>query len=86
MGAWMNAKVVPLPTHDVADVSGALRNLADFIDAGKFGDAHNVAWVIDCGHARIEVGLIGHCGEVAPTLHYLLTLGAREVLKAADPE
>jgi len=75
----MSAILLSLPERDVTDVPAMLRNLADKVEAGEFGDAHNVAWVIDCGNARIEVGLLGQCGELAPTLHYLLALGIRKV-------
>lgn len=80
----MSAKLLEFPPQDVCDISKALRNLADDVEAGKYGDAHNLAWIIDCGNCRIEVGLIGPCGELAPSLHYLMSLGLRKVETAAD--
>lgn len=79
----MTAQLLSLPLSDVQDVPLLLRNLADAIERGDYGDAHNLAWVIDCGDSRIEVGLMGPCGELAPMLHYLLALGVRKVEEAA---
>ena len=40
--------------------------------------------VIDCGDGRIEGGLLGPCGELAPTLYYLFGLGMRRIEGAAE--
>ena len=45
-------------TNNTGDVSKCLRELAAEIDAGNYGDAHNVAWVVACGNGRIEGGMI----------------------------
>ena len=78
----MSLNVVQIPSADIGDVPARLRSLAKNIEDGQFGDAHNVAWVIDCGNGRIEVGLIGPIAELAPSLHYLLSLGVQRVIRA----
>ena len=80
----MSAELVQFPPQDVTKVAIALRNLADAIEQGQYGEAHNCAWVIDCGNKRIEVGLLGACPELSSSLHYLLSLGRRVVEKAAE--
>jgi hypothetical protein len=71
--------VVKLEVPCIGDVSEALRRLADAIDAGEYGDAHNLAWVIDCGDKRVECGLTGKGGEPAPLAHYLFALAMRKL-------
>ncbi len=51
--------LVELPTHSVKDIAGGLRRLADEIENGKYLDAYNVVWIVDCGKARIEFGMLG---------------------------
>lgn len=68
-------KVVELDTGNIGDVPAALRLLADSIERGEYGDAHNVAWVADCGNGRVEVGLMGRASEPGAVCHFLLTLG-----------
>lgn len=62
-----------------ADVAAALRELADSIDRGDKGDAHNLAWVLDCGASRVEIGLMGKAPEPAMTAYYLLGLAQRKL-------
>ena len=79
----MLAEVKTLPTGNLSDVPSRLRALADSIEAGDFADAHNLAWVIDCGNGRLEIGLLGRCAELSSTLYYLLGLGKRKVEDAS---
>lgn len=72
-------KVVSLPTADVGDVSRGLRHIADQIEHGDFGHAHNLAWVIDCGDSRIELGMLGHSAEPGPTAHLLYAIAQRKL-------
>lgn len=58
-------KVVELPIGNVADVPAQLRHLADAIERGAYGDAHNVAWVCDTGQG-VEVGLCGKASSPGP--------------------
>lgn len=75
----MTLSVVKFPDRDIRDVPSSLRALADTIEKGGYGDAHNLAWVIDCGEGRIEAGLIGAATEVAPTAYFLFGLGQRRI-------
>ncbi len=75
----MTLRVIEFPDRDIRDVSSALRVLADAIEKGEYGDAHNLAWVIDCGEGRIEAGLLGPAAEVAPTAYFLFGLAQRRI-------
>lgn len=75
-----NLKVLQFPAlPGCQDVSAALRELADEIDKGTKNDAHNLAWVLDCGDGVIEVGLMGKAPEPALTAYYLLGLAQRKL-------
>jgi len=71
--------VVKFPEDDANNVVAGLRNLADNIEAGQFGDAHNLAWVIDKGDGAISVGLLGRSGSPGAEAHLLLALGLRNL-------
>ena len=71
--------VVPFPGQSCANVSAQLRNLADEIDRGDYGDAHSVTWVVDCGDARIEVGFSGQSPLPAGAAHLSLAMGMRKL-------
>lgn len=75
----MIAEVVKLPPTCFVDVPNALRELAKGIEAGEYGEAHNLAWVVDCGEGRIEVGLCGKAPETGVTAYFLLALGQRRI-------
>lgn len=75
----MSATLIQMPDRNLSDVPNALRDLADAIEAGKYDGAHNLAWVIDCGDSRIEVGLLGKAPEPALTAYLLLGLGMRRI-------
>jgi hypothetical protein len=73
-------KVLQFPSlPGCQDVSKALRELADEIDKGTKGDAHNIVWALDCGNGRIEVGLMGKAPEPAMTAYYLLGMAQRKL-------
>lgn len=72
-------KVVEIPVAGTLDVPSALRKLASQIEAGEFGDAHNLAWVIDCGDSRIECGLAGRAPEPGATGYLLFALAQRKI-------
>lgn len=59
------------------NVPETLRNIADQIEAGKYGEITNCAVVMDA--AVIETFFMGP-GEVWPTMHYLLTVGAQKLV------
>lgn len=79
-------KLIEFPAHNLADLPGALRRLADQVEAGDYGDGHNLAWVVDCGNGRIELGLMGAAPEPSLTAHFLLALGMRRLEKGACGE
>jgi hypothetical protein len=72
-------KVVPFPFGDVQDIPKALRTLADQIEAGDHGDAHNLAWVIDRGDKDLALGVLGPCAEIGPTAYLLFGMAMRRM-------
>ena len=70
-------KLVQLPLPGVTDIATGLRNLATQIEDGEFDDAHNLAWVIDCGDNRIELGMLGPSPSPGTEAHYLYCLAQR---------
>lgn len=77
-------KVIEFPGNDIGELPRALRSLADQIEAGEYGDAHNLAWVVDCGAGRIEIGLLGQTAEPGAIAHYLFALGQRKLESVAE--
>jgi hypothetical protein len=73
-------KVIEFPGADVRDVSAQLRALADGIDRGEYGDAHNVAWVMDCGDSRIEFGMCGQSESFGANFVLLLNLALHKFM------
>ena len=72
-------KVLEFPDRDLRDIPSRLRTLADSIEAGDYDDAHNLAWAIDCGNGRIELGLIGSSPEPGATGHLLFAIAQRRL-------
>jgi hypothetical protein len=77
-------KIVEMPKTCATDVPNALRELANGIEAGEFGDAHNMAWVMDCGDGRVEVGLMGRAPDIGPTAHLLFAIAQRKLEGAVE--
>lgn len=75
----MTATLVQFPGFDISDVPRGLRSLADSIEAGKFDDAHNVVWIIDCGAGRIELGMLGASPSAGAVTHLLLGVAMRKM-------
>jgi hypothetical protein len=71
--------VIDFPESGIVSVPVALREPADSIEAGRFGDAHNVAWVVDGGDGMIDVGMAGKSESPATVAYYLLGLGKRKL-------
>jgi len=72
-------KLLQFPQRDVTDVPAALRRLADDIEAGKFGEAPHLAWVIDCGDSRLSIGLLGESTEPGAVAYYLYGKAMRKL-------
>lgn len=76
----MSLKLIEFPSRPGAqDLPDALRALADDIEAGTFGDAHNLAWAIDCGDGRVEIGLMGPAPQPGATAYLLFGLAKRKI-------
>lgn len=79
----MTLHVVHFPNqaeHEADDaVQDRLRELADEVEANKHGDAHNVAWVIDCGDGIISLGIAGRTKSPGVDAHYLFALAQRQI-------
>lgn len=75
----MSLRVIEFPDKDIADIPGTLRKLADQIEAGDYDDAYNLAWVMDCGNSRIEIGMMGKAPEPGALAHFLFALGQRKL-------
>ena len=76
-------KVVELNTGDLSDIPRALRELADRIERGEYDSAHNLAWVLDCGDSRVELGLAGRAPEPAATAHLLFDIAMTRLVRGA---
>ena len=77
-------KVVEVPLNCRTDVVGTLRELADSIERGEYGDAYNIAWVVDCGDGRIEQGLLGMAAEPSLTAYFLHGIAQRRFERVAS--
>jgi hypothetical protein len=64
----MSAKIHALPSAALPDVAGMLRNMADNIDAGKYGAANGAVVVLHA--SSLEVFGLGEADGVVS--HYLL--------------
>lgn len=80
----MTATILHLPDRDLTDVPRTLRELADSIERGEYGDGHNVAWAVDCGDSRVECGLAGAAPEPGATAHLLFAIAQRKLELARD--
>ena len=77
----MTLKLIDFPDRPATqDIPSALRLLAAQIQAGEFDDVHNLAWVIDCGDSRVEIGLMGHAPQPGATGHLLFSLAQHKML------
>ena len=73
-------KLVSLPVHSVGDIAGGLRRLADDIEAGKYRDAYNVVWIVDCGSGTIELGMLGQSAEPGAVSLLLMKMAERKII------
>ncbi len=75
-------KIVTLNTGNLTDIPAALRLMADRIEAGEYGDAHNLAWAIDCGHNKMVCGLLGHEPEPGARAYFLFGRAMNQLITA----
>lgn len=71
--------VVRFPERDLKDIPATLRRIADGIERGEYGDAHNLVWVIDEGDSEISVGLCGQSTEPGAVAYHLMGMGMRKL-------
>lgn len=57
-------QLLKLPEKDICNLSTALRDLANRIDAGEYEGAEQIAFIIDCG-ATASFGMLGGSESVA---------------------
>lgn len=72
--------IVDLPAHNIWDISGGLRRLADDIDAGKYREAYNVVWIVDSGSGKVEFGMLGNAAEPGATVLLLMRIAEQKLL------
>lgn len=72
-------KLLAFPERDVQDIPRGLRALADRIEKGECGASHVLAWVVDCGDGRIDVGCLGAAAEPGAVAYYLYGLAMRKL-------
>lgn len=80
----MTLSVMTLQVIDIRDVPRGLRAIADAIEAGKYGAAHNLAWAIDCGDDRVECGLLGASATAGAEAHLLFAIAQRKLELARE--
>lgn len=78
----MALTVVQFPEQAaIRDIPTALRDLADSIEAGNFGAAINLAWVIDQGELGPAVGLLGKATAPGAEAHLLFAIAQHMLVK-----
>lgn len=75
----MTAALVKFPDIDISDIPKMLRSLADDIEAGRYDDAHNLAWALDCGDGRVAIGLLGRAASAGAEAHLLFAIAQRRL-------
>jgi hypothetical protein len=78
----LTATLLSFPEANVQDIPKQLRTIADQIENGEFGDAHNLAWVIDQGNGSVEMGLLGSYARAGAEFILLLELAKQRFLNA----
>lgn len=72
-------ELLQFPKSNIPDVSASLRELADGIDAGDYGDAHNLAWIIDEGDGSVSFGMMGTSTSPGAEAHLLFCIAAKQI-------
>ena len=73
-------KLLTFPQTGTNDIPAGLRKLADQIEADVYDDAHNLAWIIDCGDSRIEFGLLGKAISAGAEFNMLLDFAKYKIV------
>lgn len=76
--------LIEFPKANVRDIESGLHNLISDIGAGKYGAAHNVIWIIDCGNGKVEFGMLGDAGEPGPVAHLLMSLAQYKLISGTS--
>lgn len=76
----MTAALLEFPDRNLADIPARLRTIAAQIEAGEYGDAHTLVWVIDEGDGVLSVGLVGEAAEAGATANFMLSLAQHKLL------
>ena len=71
--------VLKFPDRNIQDIPLMLRNLAETIEQGKYGDVHSVAWVAILDD-DVACGLIGTEGFSAADAVFILSRGIKALL------
>jgi hypothetical protein len=79
-------KLIELPAHNIRDIAGGLRRLADDVEAGKYRDAYNVVWIVDCGSARVEFGMLGHAAEPGAVVLLLMEMAKAKLIRETEQQ
>lgn len=73
----MSAQLVVMRETNLLDIPATLRNIADSIEEGKYGEPVGVALVLEAD--ALELFYTGE-GEAGPRAHLLLSAGAAKMM------
>ncbi len=71
--------VVELRKTSLQDVPGQLRNMADRIERGEYGEVVSLAWIVHNGEKPLPIGLFGASANPAAEGHLLFAIGMRQL-------
>jgi len=75
------AEVLKFDGGDLRDIPAGLRALADGVERGEYGDAHNLVWLVDKGGGEMDVGMLGPAPEFGPTAYLLLGMAMQKIVR-----
>ena len=73
--------VVELEKNALLDVPVGLRNLADAIEHGDYGDVLHLAWVIDAEYTPVIAGLMGKAANADAVFVLLLECAKADTIR-----
>ena len=71
----MSATLHVIDRGNLRDIPGTLRNLAEQIERGEFGQVYAIAWTLDCNEGRAH-GLMGGDHPSEAHLHFSVAAAA----------